>query len=171
MKRIVKKCCLAAAAMFAALSAANLAFAQVESLNPNPLQPSGVGSGPVGGPYGYGRTSDGRMGIGIGPKASGGNENPAETLLREMFRSKFKRPTGSVRFHGKEVREARKFDTKLSGMPALEGGAVYFGERGAYEDSLYRPRRGTYRRSARVVGARPQPTRTQTARPVMPRSN
>ncbi|HVX60232.1 MAG TPA: hypothetical protein VHC19_06520 [Pirellulales bacterium] len=171
MKRVLHKCCLAAAAMVTALSVANLAFAQIESLNPNPTQPSGVGSGPVGGPYGYGRTGGGQMGIGLGPKASGGNENPAETLLREMFRSQFKGPTGNVRFHGNEVRAARKFDTKLSGMPALEGGAVYFGERGAYEDSLYRPRRGTYRKSARVAGAQLQPVRTQTARPVMPRGN
>jgi hypothetical protein len=132
----------------------------VGTLNPNPLQPSGIGAGPIGGEYRSGR-NDGRMGIGVGPKASGGNENPAETLLREMYGSKYKHPTGKVRFHGREVRAARRFDTSLTNMPALEGGAVYFAERGAYEDTLYRPRSGTYRRSARV----------QTAKPVVTQGN
>lgn len=157
MKRTLHACSLLATAMVAAFGAANLALAQVETLNPNPLQPSGIGSGPVGGDY-RGYRGNGQMGLGIGPKASGGDENPAETLLREMYRSNYKHPTGKVRFHGPAVRAARRFDPALSQLPALEGGAVYFAERGAYEDTLYRPRQGSYRTK----------TRTQTAKPVLP---
>jgi hypothetical protein len=159
MKRIVTRCSLFATALIMTLGSPNAGFAQVESLNPNPLQPSGVGSGTVGG-YSS-RQGSGQMGLNVGPQASGGNENPADTLLRELNGPNYNRSSGKVRFRGPAVRAARRVDPAYGKFPTIEGGAVYFANRGEYEDRLYRPRQGSYRQTAR----------TQTLRPVAPRAN
>ena len=159
MKRIVTPCSFFATALLMTFGMPNAGFAQVESLNPNPLQPSGVASDTIAG--NSTRHGSGQIGINVGPLASGGNENPADTLLRELNGPNYNRSSGKVRFRGPAVRAARRVDPAYGKFPTVEGGAVYFANRGEYEDRLYRPRQGSYRQSAR----------TQTLRPVAPRAN
>lgn len=97
------------------------------------------------------------MGRGTRPVPQGGDENPAETLLDEMNGSHNGRRTGHA-----AIRPPPRYQRGLYGMSSeplsltpsrIEDRAVYFAERGAYEDKVYRPYQGTYRQQRRSATA------------------
>ncbi|HVA47021.1 MAG TPA: hypothetical protein VNH11_11700 [Pirellulales bacterium] len=79
----------------AALCPAGLALAQVESLDPNPTMPYDMSR--ENGTY---RSSRGGIGLGRGPSVPGQarEENPAETLLRDIEGTNYGRYTGRAIF-------------------------------------------------------------------------
>lgn len=126
----------------AILADAGVSFGQTGSLNPNPLQPSGVGSRSRSdididiSPSGGGRTGIGR---GVGPDGTL-DENPADTLLKEIYGTNRGRRTGSFIF-----KDPRRQTAGYRGVaPKFEGGAVRFDRRGTYEEAIYGSRRGSY---------------------------
>ena len=119
-------------------------FAQVESINPNPLEPSGIGSG-------LGLHHSGTGGSGDGLRSSGPGDNPAGTMLRELNGPQYNQGRGSQRIRGEGVEGIRKAYKISAERQKLLEGAVYFGDRGAYEDAIYRPRRGSYRYETRTT--------------------
>lgn len=117
--------------------ASGVAYGQ--GLNPNPLMPAGVGSASdvdmsrgdqqAGGPLGRG------MG-GVGAR----DENPADTLLREMNGTNYRRRRGRNTFA-----DPRRRTTGYRGNNGkIEGTAVRFDTRGSYEETIYGSRRGSY---------------------------
>jgi hypothetical protein len=96
-------------------------FGQVESLNPNPLQPAGIGGSGSIGTY--------HSGSGILPGAERGTRRapgfPAAPPEQRLYRGAAPR-TG-------------------------EDHTLYFTKRGAYEDLIYHPRRGSYRSGIRTM--------------------
>jgi hypothetical protein len=115
----------------------------------NALAPAGVGGrgigrrgGRAGGP--------GTLGPGIGPRTQGPQKNPAETLLDEMNGTNNGRRTGQAEIRGQGVRNARRVEPAGVRPKRIEEQAVYFAQRGAYEDAIYRPQTGaTYRSKSR----------------------
>lgn len=112
-------------------------FAQIERLNPNPTQPYSVGGGNadrsrIGGGAPFGR--------GIGPAGGTLDENPADTLLREMGGSNATRRTGRAMFSESHRRKAGYRGV----TPKFEGGAVVFDRPGAYEEAIYGAPPGSY---------------------------
>ncbi len=117
-------------------------FAQ--GLNPNPLMPSGVGSASD---VDFGRGNQeagGPLGRGIGRRAPG-EENPADTLLKEMNGSNNGRRTGRNAFSNSARRTTGY--RPLNGK--VEGTAIRFNQRGTYEEAIYGSRRGSYSSSTR----------------------
>lgn len=115
----------------------NLVLAQ--GLNPNPLLPSGVGSASD---VDFGRGNQergGPLGRGIGRMAPG-DENPADTLLKEMNGSNDGRRSGRNAFGNPRRRTAGY--RPLNGK--VEGTAIRFDKRGTYEEAIYGSRRGSY---------------------------
>ncbi|HEX7375893.1 MAG TPA: hypothetical protein VF278_02215 [Pirellulales bacterium] len=110
-------------------------FAQ--QLNPNPLQPSGVGSA---NDMNYGRGGGDGRGLG---RSAPGEENPADTLLKEMNGTNNGRRTGRNAFSPRR---------RTAGYRALngkvEGTAIRFNKRGTYEEAIYGSRPGSYSRPA-----------------------
>ena len=126
-----------------ALLAAATAQAQVESLNPNPTLPAGVGSSGDLEDFHHGSMRGAPMGRGVGG-VNGADRNPADIMLRELNGTNSGRRTGHAAIRGGAVRAALKVE-ELRGIPPVVDGAVYFARRGAYEDALYAPHRGSYR--------------------------
>jgi hypothetical protein len=103
-----------------------------------------------------GRTGgNGAVGRGVGPAPRGGDENPAETLLDEMNGSRNGKRTGHA-----ALRPPPRYQRGPGGLSSdppslaprrIEERAVYFAQRGAYEDMVYRPYQGTYRQQRRPV--------------------
>ena len=132
---------------------------------------SGRSESRTGGSSRFGRRSTpgggGRaIGRGVGPVPKGGDENPAETLLDEMNGTHNGRRTGHA-----ALRPSPKYQRGKRGMSSdppsltpqrIEERAVYFATRGAYEDMVYHPYQGSYRRSnARASTVRRSPSRTR----------
>lgn len=125
------------------LLATNAAVAQVESLNPNPTLPAGVGSAGDLEEYHHGTSGGPRIGIG------GTDKNPAEIMLRELSGTHTGRRTGHAAIRGRPARAALRFEGLPPGSPLAKEGTVYFGRRGDYENSIYVPQHGSYRQSSR----------------------
>lgn len=121
-----------------------MGYAQVESLNPNPTQPQGVGSANDI-DISRGNLREGRgIGRGVGPVDPGADENPADTLLKEINGSNNRRRTGRYMF------DPRRRSAGYRGtVPKLEEGAVRFDRRGAYEEAIYGSRPGSYAQTRR----------------------
>lgn len=120
----------------AILADCGVGFGQTGSLNPNPLQPSGVGSR-AGSDIGITRGGGGTgMGRGVGPTGSL-DENPADTLLKDINGTNYGRRTGSYMFK-------RQTSGYRGVAPKFEGGAVRFDRRGTYEEAIYGSRPGSY---------------------------
>jgi hypothetical protein len=122
----------------AILADCSVGFGQTERLNPNPLLPSGVGSGSDvdmsrggGGPG---------MGRGVGPASGYLDENPADTLLKDINGTNNGRRTGSNLFLDRRRRTAGY----RGATPKFEGGAVRFDRPGSYEEAIYGSRPGSY---------------------------
>ncbi|HVA48551.1 MAG TPA: hypothetical protein VNH11_19455 [Pirellulales bacterium] len=129
----------------AALLLAGGGASYAQSLNPNPLLPSGVGSASdIDMSRGGG---GGRLGRGVGP--SGRIEaNPADTLLRGINGTNNGRRTGRGEFA-----DARRRNTGYrGGTLKIEEGAVRFDRRGAYEEAIYGSKRGSYTQLTRRRG-------------------
>jgi hypothetical protein len=129
-----------------ALLAATTAQAQVESLNPNPTLPAGVGGAGQLEEFRHGTMRGAPMGRGVGG-VNGADKNPADIMLRELGGTHSGRHTGHAAIRGGPVRAALRIEG-FRGMPSPGDGAVYFARRGAYEDAIYAPQRGTYRQRA-----------------------
>ena len=95
-------------------------FGQVESLNPNPLQPSGIGGSSSIGTY--------HSGSGMAP----GLER------------------GTRRAPGFPVAPPEQRLYRGAAPKSGEDHTLYFTKRGAYEDMIYHPRRGSYRAGIRT---------------------
>lgn len=132
-----------AMALFAS-ARANVCSAQVETLNPNPLEPQGIGSG-------LGIYHSGTEGTGNGLRSTGPGDNPAGTMLRELNRPEYYQGRGRARITGPALEASRRAYRLSHERQQLLEGAVYFAERGAYEDAIYRPRRGSYRYVTRTM--------------------
>lgn len=70
-------------------------------------------------------------------------------MLRELNGTRYDQGRCRERIRGLAAAAARKAYRIPAGGPASLGDAVYFADRGAYEDAIYRPRSGTYRYAAR----------------------
>ncbi|HWB13211.1 MAG TPA: hypothetical protein VG826_28555 [Pirellulales bacterium] len=137
-----------AAALFAVAVLTEVSFGQTERLNPNPLLPSGVGSGPdVDRSRGGGGAPFGR---GVGPAEGPLDENPADTLLKEINGTNNSRRTGSNLF----LDNRRRSSGYRGVAPKFEGGAVRFDRRGSYEEAIYGSRPGSYGGVARKTSRR-----------------
>jgi hypothetical protein len=114
-----------------------VAFGQ--GLNPNPLQPAGVGSSSDVDMARGDQERGGPLGRGIG-RVGLGEENPADTLLREM------NGTNNGRRRGRyAISDPRRRTTGYRSVGGkAEGTAVRFDTRGAYEEAIYGTRRGSY---------------------------
>ena len=118
------------------LGGRNTSFGQ--SLNPNPLQPSGVGSANDV-DMSRGGEAGGRIGRGVGPDGRL-DKNPADTLLKEINGSNNGRRTGR-----NALTNPRRRTTAYRGNEGkIELGAVRFNQRGSYEEAIYGSRRGSY---------------------------
>lgn len=121
--------------------AATRASAQTESLSPNPLLPSGVGSAADIEEYPYGRSGGNPVDRALG----GGDKNPATIILNELGGTNRGHRTGRELWRGRPVRAAEAIERARRSSLAGKEGAVYFARRGDYENSLYAPQRGSYR--------------------------
>ncbi|HVA46997.1 MAG TPA: hypothetical protein VNH11_11570 [Pirellulales bacterium] len=101
---------------------------------------------------------NGAMGRGKGPVPKGGDPNPAETLLKDMDGTHAGQRSGHA-----ALRPPRRYRRSKGGLssdpPALaperiEEQAVYFAKRGAYEDMVYHPYKGSYRQNEATRSAR-----------------
>jgi len=144
MKRTIKCGAWMLAIALLASAGANVGLAQVETLNPNPLESQGVGSGL--GPY-----RSGGAGTGNGLRSTGPGDNPAGTLLRDLNGPLYDQGRGRVRITGPALEASRRAYRLSHQRQQLLEGAVYFADRGSYEDAIYRPRRGSYRYETRTL--------------------
>lgn len=144
MKRTIQCGAWMLAIGFLASVGANVGLAQVETLNPNPLETQGVGSG-------FGPYRSGAEGTGNGLRSSGPGDNPAGTMLRELNRPEYYQGRGRVRITGPALEASRRAYRLSHQRQQLLEGAVYFADRGSYEDAIYRPRRGSYRYETRTL--------------------
>lgn len=131
---------------FLAVAGTERCFAQVESINPNPLQPQGIGGGSSIGTYRAGASNGGQSGL----RSTRPGDNPAGLMLRELNRPEYDQNRGTVRIRGANVEAGRRAYRLSHQRQQLLEGAVYFGSRGEYEDAIYRPLRGSYRYTART---------------------
>lgn len=115
----------------------------------NPLLPSGVGSASDIESYATGSGSP--TGLGLGGR---GERNPADVLLNEINGSNRGRRTGRAALQGTKRYRVRRVDLSSKLLDREDKQAVYFDRRGAYEDAIYSPSRGTYR----ALSRRPRPT-------------
>ncbi len=89
------------------------------------------------------------MGRGVGPNGSL-DENPADTLLKDINGTNYGRRTGSNIF-----KPSRPQTSGYRGVtPKFEGGAVFFKRRGTYEEAIYGSRPGSYGGVARKTPRR-----------------
>lgn len=120
----------------------------------NPLLPSGVGSASDLESY-----SRGSGGGGLGPSMPG-ERNPADVLLDEINGANRGRRTGRAALRGTRPYRVRRVDLSSNKLEREDKQAVFFDRRGAYEDAIYTPTRGTYRSSTR----RPRATSSSAPR-------
>ena len=144
MKRTIKCGAWMLAIGILASVGANVGAAQVETLNPNPLEPQGIGSG-------LGIYHSGGAGTGNGLRSTGPGDNPAGTMLRELNRPEYYQGRGRQRITGPALEASRRAYRLSHERQQLREGAVYFADRGSYEDAIYRPRRGSYRNDTRTL--------------------
>lgn len=150
MKRHLRYVVCVLAIALPAAAGINACFAQVETINPNPLEPAGVGEPEsVGGGSTLGTYHSGVGRADTRLRSSGPGDNPAGTMLRELNGPLYDQGRGHVRIGGPAALAARKAYRIPAGRHALQAGAVYFADRGAYEDTIYRPQGGTYRYAPR----------------------
>jgi hypothetical protein len=145
--RVLIRCASLFALTALVLGGRNASFGQ--SLNPNPLQPSGVGSASDVDLSRGDLEGGGRIGRGLG---GGGalDENPADTLLKEINGSNNGRRTGRNAFGNSR----RRTSGYRGSTGKIELGAVRFDQRGAYEEAIYGSRRGSYTTTTRRRPAR-----------------
>ena len=148
MKRSIRHVAWAIATALLATAGTNSCFAQVETVNPNPLQPQGIGGGTSIGTY---RSSSGDNRGGSGLRSSGPGDNPADLMLRELNGPEYYQGRGAQRIRGPSVAAARRAYRLSNQRQQLLDGAVYFPGRGEYEDAIYHPRRGSYRYTTRTT--------------------
>ncbi|HVA48865.1 MAG TPA: hypothetical protein VNH11_21035 [Pirellulales bacterium] len=148
----------AIAASGSLLFVAATANAQVESLDPNPTLPAGVGSASDLEEYHHGSSAGAHIGRAIGGRVDGADENPADIMLRDIGGTNRGRRTGHAALRGRAVRDAQRIEKDGRSSPLGERGAVYFARRGDYENAIYAPRSGSYRQPA----ARRQPAGRST---------
>ncbi|HJT33720.1 MAG TPA: hypothetical protein VJ783_16865 [Pirellulales bacterium] len=117
----------------------------------NPLLPSGVGSARDLESYSRGGGSGG-----LGPSLPG-ERNPADVLLNEINGANRGRRTGRAALRGTRPYRARRVDLSSPQQEREDKQAVFFDRRGAYEDAIYTPTRGTYRTSTRRPRATSSP--------------
>lgn len=134
----------------AVLLAAGVSHAQLA----NPLLPSGVGSARDLESYSRGSGSGG-----LGPSLPG-ERNPADVLLNEINGANRGRRTGRAALRGTRPYRVRRVDLSSNKQEREDKQAVFFDRRGAYEDAIYTPTRGTYRTSTR----RPRATSSSAPR-------
>lgn len=115
-----------------------IAVAQVESLNPNPTMPSGIGSPSNLEEYHHGSARGVPMG-----RLGGADQNPADIMLRQIGGKNSRRRTGHALIRGAPVRDAQRAEAYRT--PLHENDAVYFSRRGDYENAIYGPSHGSYR--------------------------
>ena len=94
------------------------------------------------------------LGRGLGPTPPGGDENPAGTLLDELNGSNNGRRSGHAALPPGNKRVMNSL-SPYRNIQRGDGGAVYFAKRGAYEDMVYHPYRGSYRKNQSNTAARP----------------
>jgi hypothetical protein len=121
------------------------ALAQVESLNPNPTLPAGVGSAGELEKYHHGTTRGTHMGREIGGRLNGAEMNPADIMLRELGGTHSGRHTGHALIRGEPVHAAQRIEAYRHAQPFREANSVYFARRGDYENAIYAPQHGSYR--------------------------
>ncbi|HEV3340251.1 MAG TPA: hypothetical protein VG125_07835 [Pirellulales bacterium] len=121
----------------AAAGWAAVADAQVETIDPNPTMPRDVG-----GRLTYRGFSNGGGRLG---RAKPGEENPAETLLRSIEGSNYGRATGHSIFSHGGSRGVTGDDVRRQSRSPDRPATLYYSQRGAYEDRVYHPGRGSYR--------------------------
>lgn len=119
---------------FLATGGAGFCYGQVESLNPNPLQPAGIGGSSSIGTY--------HSGSGIIQGSERGTQRtpglPGSPSEQNFYR-------GALPRRGEEH-------------------TLYFAKRGAYEDMIYHPRRGSYRNDVRTTRTSNYRGRVQSTR-------
>jgi hypothetical protein len=150
------RCGVVATVGMGALLVTARALAQVESLNPNPMLPAGVGSPSDLEEYHHGTIKGARIGREIGGRVDGADKNPADIMLRELNGTRSGRHTGHSLFRGEPVRAAQRIEAHRYTPKFRDHSAVYFGRRGDYENAIYAPHRGSYRQ--------PTPRRTPAVR-------
>ncbi|HUY87229.1 MAG TPA: hypothetical protein VMV10_00690 [Pirellulales bacterium] len=152
MKRSIRHVAWAIAMALLATAGTSSCFAQVEVVNPNPLEPAGVGEPErIGGGSTLGTYHSGVEGPGTRLRSSGPGDNPAGLMLRELNGPKYYQGRGAQRIRGPSVAAARRAYRLSNQRQQLLDGSVYFARRGEYEDAIYHPRRGSYRYSARTT--------------------
>lgn len=152
MSRATLIACRAWLTAFVAIMFGNvgLTYAQTGTINPNPLQPSGVGSASDVDMSRGGLYSGRGIGRGVGPTGPALDENPADTLLKEINGSNNSRRTGRYIFG-----DPRRRTSGYRAVTAkIEEGAVRFDKRGAYEEAIYGSRPGSYTQARKVVRSR-----------------
>jgi hypothetical protein len=117
--------------------------AYAQSLNPNPLQPAGVGSANDVDLSRGDLQGGGKIGRNLG--AGSIDANPADTLLKEINGSNNGRRTGRS-FLGSPRRRTTGF---RGNGGVYELGAVRFDKRGTYEEAIYGSRAGSYSNPAK----------------------
>lgn len=163
------------------LFAATLVHAQVEALDPNPLEPEGVGahigletryrgSGDAASGRAVGDRADHadekaisrrRRGLGfehVGGRAIRAEENATETMPRDLERTNYGRRTSHA-MRGAAVRTAPRGESRYQPPPRGAGGAVHSARRDRYDHARYAPRAGVYPLQAprRAPAARTRP--------------
>lgn len=139
------------------LLTATLAQAQVEALESNPLEPAGVGADR--GIESRGRGSGGaHIGRSAG-RAGRAEENPAETMLRDIDGTNYGRRTGHTLTRASKIPVARPSGAIRPASSVSGRGNVHYARRGAYENAIYAPRAGSYRWPARRRGPATRPMR------------
>lgn len=96
----------------------------------NPLLTEGVGSGNDLSAYYYRYGPSPR---GSGRARSPGDKNPAETLLREMNGTHYRRHTGQPYFRGRHVEEARRLIARRRARDRRSAGQAVASHQGAEE--------------------------------------
>jgi hypothetical protein len=137
MKRLFsqRKAWALAATVAATTWMGSASYGQVESLNPNPLQPAGIGGSSSIGTYHSG--SEMIQGSGRGTRRTPGL--PALPSEQNFYRG------------GLPLRSGEEHP-------------LYFAKRGAYEDMIYHPRRGSYRNDVRTTRTSNYRGRVQSTR-------
>ncbi|MGH7138929.1 MAG: hypothetical protein ACREHD_24555, partial [Pirellulales bacterium] len=107
-----------------------------------------TGPGATGTPLNYFRGA--APGMNLWPQQA-----PSGAFLKELNGSNNGRRTGHAALGSprRYQRSGLSSDPSAMAPPRVEERAVYFAQRGAYEDSVYRPNRGTYRQPRRATPA------------------
>lgn len=157
--RLLSKCVAWAFLASGALPSVRSIHAQVESLEPNPLEPAGAGAADV--LEFRGRTSAGaHLGRAKGGRAKSARarraeQNPAEMMLRDIDGTNYGRRTGHAALRDSPERAAPQAEGPRRPPSRGEREPLYFTQRGGYERGRYSPG-GRYRQSAPTVRTKRQ---------------